>query len=116
MDILKRINFGYDVLIRSITIHKDAVRIEISAKDTTVDKWVNVLFILKGLYEYKIWQPELTSNEVLSDAIQLKMVNGVVWFGLVPYSEDIDNIEDLRKSYIYFICNSFNCKILPYKE
>ena len=78
MDILKRINFGYDGLIRSITIHKNAVHIEISAKDITVDEWVNVMFILKGISEYKIWQPELTSNEVLSDAIQLKIVNGMV--------------------------------------
>lgn len=116
MDILTRINFGYDGLIREIHIFNKRMEFEISAYDNVINNWINVRFFAEDISEYKVIQPLFISNEVISDAILIKKMDGAIWFSLSPYSEIIDNIDDLRKSNIYCICKNIHWKILPYKE
>ena len=116
MDILNRINFGYDGLIRVISIFNHHIEFEISAFDKFTNKWINVSFVADDILEYKIEQPQKISNEVISDAILIRKVDDVIWFSLIPYSEEIENIIELRESNIYCICKNISWNILPYRE
>jgi hypothetical protein len=116
--LLKRINHGYDGLIREIRIfngNKDA-EITVSVMDYKNDReWINIIFSINGIKEFKVNQNLNFSNVVLADGIKLKKINYSSYIDFAPYSDEIDTIEDFRFSETYFGCDSINWKIVPYK-
>lgn len=107
-EFLKKINYGYDGLIRSIKLHSfSMIEITISVMDSeNQNNWINVHFIADKITEFKINQKLNTSNIVMSGGIKYMEINDILYLDFAPYSEEITTIEDLRHSDIYFGCSS----------
>jgi hypothetical protein len=118
-NLLKRINQGYDGLIRAIRIfngNKDA-EIIVSVIDYENDReWINIIFSISGIKEFKINQNLNFSNVVLTNGIKFKRIDYSSFIDFAPYSDVIDTIEDFRFSETYFGCDSIDWKIIPYSE
>ena len=117
--LLKKINQGYDGLVREIRIfngNKDA-ELTISVMDYEKEKeWINIIFTLRGIEEFKVNQKLNFSSVVLSDGIKFKKIDSRSYIDFAPYSDEIDSIEDFRFSDTYFGCNSIDWKIIPYNK
>jgi len=117
--LLKRINQGYDGLIREIRIFNGNKNAEITVSVMDYEnerKWINIIFIIKRIEEFKLKQKLNFSNVVLSDGIKFKKIESKSYIDFAPYSDEIDSIEDFRFSEIYFGCDSIDWKIIPYNE
>ncbi|MCL2677687.1 MAG: hypothetical protein FWE85_01380 [Clostridiales bacterium] len=115
--LLKKIDFGYDCIIRSMKIKDfNCAEVIISAQDQELNKWVNIKFIINSLEECKIIKNLKRTNVVLSSGIQIVEVSGIYYLDLDPYSEEYEPIEDLKYSEVYFAGKSFCWEIGPYSE
>ena|GEM_PF-6511142 len=70
-------------------------------------------FISFDLIEFSIKQRMNTSNVVLSNEINFKDTNGSY---LIDFSPEIESINDVRESDIYFSAKDIHYEILPYAE
>lgn len=115
-NLLNVINKGFDGIVRDIKIHnlKEA-EIEVSVR-TLKNEWVNVLFKMSDVKEFKIAQKIKTSNIVMSMGICVMRVDGIYYIDFSPYSELIESLDDIRKSDIYFGVGSIEWQIKPYHE
>ncbi|MGE7951567.1 hypothetical protein [Lysinibacillus xylanilyticus] len=102
-ELLKRINYGFDGLIRSLKVNNfNSAEIVISVQDTEINEWVNVKFIIEALEEFKILKNPRVSNVVLSSGIKIKEISGLYYIDFAPFSDEIDSVFDFRQSDIYF--------------
>ena len=117
-ELLKRINYGYDGLIRSILIKPSYyAEVTISVMDYLNDnEWINIKFLIKDIVEFKVLQNKNTSNTVLSSGIKMKVIDNVHYIDFAPYSDEIDTINDFRQSEVYFAANNLEWKIEQYSE
>ncbi len=118
-NLLKRIKNGYNGLIRKIIIQAMPQNAEIivSVMDFENNQnWINIKFLLTEIEAFKIFKAPKTSNTVLYQGISLLEVNDLFYVVFSPYCDEIENLEEVRKSDIYFGCKGIFCDILPYEE
>lgn len=118
-ELLKKINQGYDGLIREIKIFNGNKSAEIIVSVTDSEnngQWINIIFQMREIKEFKVNQKLNFSNIVISDGIKFKIIDNISYIDFAPYSDEIDTIEDFRFSDTYFGCNSIEWKIIPYSE
>ena len=118
-ELLKKINQGYDGLIREIKIfngNKNADIIVSVIDSENNGQWINIIFQMREIKEFKVNQKLNFSNIVISDGIRFKIIDNISYIDFAPYSDEIDTIEDFRFSDTYFGCNSIKWKIIPYSE
>lgn len=117
-NLLNRINYGYDGLIRQVRMtYVEAhphVLIEISAQ--LDGEWVNIEFLLESIHEYKIAQSSQHSHIVMSDGIGYTLINDIHYIDFSPYAEESNTIDEIRRSTCYFGATRISYKILPYRE
>ena len=119
--LLERIVFGYDGLIRNVTIKNlNSVEIVVSVQDMDVGNWTNLRFILDGLKEFKISQKFNQNDIVLSPGgIKIKEILNLYFIDLqssFKEIEDMNCISDFRESDIYFCGKSLTWNFEPYSE
>ncbi|WP_318371737.1 hypothetical protein [Enterobacter sp.] len=116
-NLLKEIANGYDGLIRKIEFQSfDSAFVVISAMKKTSGKWINIKFNLNGLKEFSVKQKLNYSNTVLSDGIFYMVINGIHFIDFSPYSDSMENENDIRMSDVYFASESISYEELPYSE
>lgn len=116
-NLLKEITNGYDGLIRKIEFQSfDSAYIVISAMKKTSGQWVNIKFNLKGLKEFSVKQKLNYSNTVLSGGIFYMVINDIHFIDFSPYSDAIENENDIRMSDVYFASELISYEELPYFE
>ncbi|WP_088394589.1 hypothetical protein [Flavobacterium davisii] len=118
-ELLKKINQGYDGLIRVIKVFNGFQNAEITISVIDLENnrdWINVVFFIKGIKEFKINQRMNFSNVVLSDGIKFKKIDNHFYIDFAPYSDEIVTIEDFRFSDIYFGCDSIEWETKSYSE
>jgi len=117
-EFLKKINNGYDGLIRSIGVKSfSSASIVVSVMDEENDyEWINVRFEIDSIVEFKVIQRINTSNIVLSEGIKVEYYNSHVYIAFSPYSNELRTLEDFRNSDVYFGCKNIKFTIEPYSE
>lgn len=114
---LANISDGYDGLIRKIEFSSfNAVTITISAICKASGEWTNVTFRLRELLEFAVKQSLHSSNTVLTHGIFYQNIDGIHCIDFSPYSELMENIEDIRMSDIYFTARYIDIEFRPYAE
>lgn len=113
----KRINNGYDGVIRKIICHsEEEIEIIISTMDTNNDwEWINVIFTIRNIKEFKIHKKFNYSNNILSNGIKYIEIDDFNYIDFAPYSDQIDTIEEIYNSDIFF-CGNITWEVLPYNE
>lgn len=84
--------------------------------DNKKGEWVNGIFQLEGIKEFHCFQKLNTSSQILSAGIIIKRIDSLTYFDLNPYGDDIRNLDDIRKSDMYFVAEKLNDKIVDYCE
>jgi hypothetical protein len=116
-ELLERINYGYDGLIRSIVIKSfRRAEVRISIIDSGNNQWANLKITLDDIIEFKVAQAARTSNLVLSDGIKMKAFESNYFIDFSPYSEQVETVDDFRKSDIYFASKIIDWVFEPYSE
>ncbi len=117
-EFLKRIHNGDDGLIRKVEINnmKEAIIIVSVMDFENSQSWINVKFTANNLKEFKIVQKQNFSNVVLSSGIKFKEIDGFCFLDFDPYSDEIDTVDDFRRSEVYVCCDEICFDILPYSE
>ena len=86
-ELLRKIDSGYDGLIRSIQIKNfDSAIVIISVQDNEVKEWINVRFTIESLEEFKILQKPKMSNVVMSSGIKIKKISEMFYIDFAPFS------------------------------
>lgn len=118
IQLLRRINKGYDGLIREISLKNfNNATIEVSVMDAHNNyEWINVVFYCNGLIEFSVIQKARYSNIVLSSGIIYREISGIHYIDFSPYSEEIDSVEEFRKSDIYFAAKEVKFETKLYTE
>jgi len=117
LKMLEEITNGYDGLIRTINFPSfKKVVIEIAAMKKTTQEWVCVRFDLEDLTEFAVRQKLMTDNTVLSNGIACQYIGDIYYIAFSPYSTDMKNIDDFRKSDVYFAAHKISFKVNPYSE
>ena len=116
-ELLKKLHFGYDGLIRNINISGfNSAEIVISVKDHDLEKWINVRFVINSLEVFRLLKNRNATNVILSSGIQIKRISGLIYLNLDPRSDEFESLEDLEDSEVYFAGKTINYKIELYSE
>jgi len=118
-DILKRINNGFDGIIRNIgVVNFKQATIEVSCYNNKTKEWININFQFDNIKEINIFQKLNTSSQILSDGINFGEIEGFYYLDFNPYLDlgSENTISDIRKSDVYIISEKIGYTIKNYSD
>lgn len=103
-----------DGLIRQIRINLAEYRIILELSIESSEGWFNLEIIAENISEFTIRQKRNEDLQVIFN-MDIQITDGLYWFNLDCVGSDND-INQIRTSNFYFVCETFNVSFLPYRE
>lgn len=103
-----------DGLIRQIRINLAEYKIILELSVENSEGWFNLEIIAENISEFTIRQKRNEDLQVIFN-MDIQIIDGLYWFNLDCVEVNYD-INQIRKSNFYFVCETFNVSFLPYQE
>lgn len=101
-------------MIRQIRINLAEYKIILELSVENSEGWFNLEIIAENISEFTIRQKRNEDLQVIFN-MDIQIINGLYWFNLDCVEANFD-INQIRKSNLYFVCETFNVSFLPYQE
>ena len=101
-------------MIRQIRINLAEYKIILELSVENSEEWFNLEIIAENISEFTIRQKRNEDLQVIFN-MDIQIIDGLYWFNL-DYVEANYDINQIRKSNFYFVCETFNVSFLPYQE
>ena len=103
-----------DGLIRQIRINLAEYKIILELSVENSEGWFNLEIIAENISEFTIRQKRNEDLQVIFN-MDIQIIDGLYCFNLDCVEVNYD-INQIRKSNFYFVCETFNVSFLPYQE
>lgn len=108
------LNNAGDGLIRQIRINLTEYKIILELSVESPEGWLNLEIIAENISEFTIKQKRNEDLQVIFN-MDIQIIDGLYWFNL-DCADANNDINQIRTSNLYFVCETFNVRFLPYRE
>ena len=108
------LNNAGDGLIRQIRIDLTEYKIILELSVESTEGWLNLEIIAENISEFTIKQKRNEDLQVIFN-MDIQIIDGLYWFNL-DCADANNDINQIRTSNLYFVCETFNVRFLPYRE
>ncbi|WP_336616963.1 hypothetical protein [Bacteroides acidifaciens] len=108
------LNNAGDGLIRQIRINLTEYKIILELSVESPEGWLNLEIIAENISEFTITQKRNEDLQVIFN-MDIQIIDGLYWF-ILDCVDANNDINQIRTSNLYFVCETFNVRFLPYRE